>query len=725
MTDDGTKRLKRLFKVIGLGLIDRVRAELDGGTAISVRSPDSGTTPLHHAVRMRQTEIAVLLIERGADPRLTDSHGQTALHLAEDRAVAERLIAQGADVHARDHFGFTALHTACRRADLDVAALLLDSGADVNAENADGRTPYRCASGVAMRDLLRARGATGLPGAEGRLLEPRRKRAGTADIDAQDGCIGADTAGNVWFAGRQGVFRFDGERVEQFRFAESFTVTGIAAAPGGIVYFATNWGLLTELHDDHLVHLATDPAGRVYLLGYEHERPEQHVGVFDGTGFALLRPGVDFPSGLDIKCLAFGPDGALILGCEKGYAHRQGNEWIVVTSDSTVYSVEHDGDALWLGTQFGVYRHGGVEPFKADLVVCLCRDGDSLWAGSSYGGLSRIRDGASTHYSADDSALPGDDIQGLARTTDGTVWILTEEGVAYVRDGDIRPLSAPAPPPPVRPRSLRPVPKDRLVPREHVPDDIVAAVRAAPLQNSTAELLLDLLRPAIEFDLAPTTAPPAVGASKFGGLPDLPDDATWPRYRHDSDRNLPLLLQVNLAEVHPFDLEGLLPADGMLSLFSDTSPDEIEDARVLHLEAGGARLRRRELAPDLVDRRAEADFIAELPEYAMVFSPRWTLPSREFLADRINLTEPDERAIEALREVLAVASSGSRLLGWPDNVQGEFLRDEKGIALLQLDGSALAPEGIWGGGGLIHFVGRRKSLRKRRFGKVTAFMTYT
>jgi hypothetical protein len=50
---------------------------------------------------------------------------------------------------------------------------------------------------------------------------------------------------------------------------------------------------------------------------------------------------------------------------------------------------------------------------------------------------------------------------------------------------------------------------------------------------------------------------------------------------------------------------------------------------------------------------------------------------------------------------------------------------EKGIALLQLDGSALAPEGIWGGGGLIHFVGRRKSLRKRRFGKVAAFMTYT
>jgi hypothetical protein len=68
------------------------------------------------------------------------------------------------------------------------------------------------------------------------------------------------------------------------------------------------------------------------------------------------------------------------------------------------------------------------------------------------------------------------------------------------------------------------------------------------------------------------------------------------------------------------------------------------------------------------------------------------LPSREFLTDRIDLTEPDDRAIEALRGELAGASSGSRLLGWPDNVQGEFLRDEKGIALLQLDGSALAPE---------------------------------
>lgn len=41
-----------------------------------------GWTPLHAAVLEKQTEVAILLLESGADPNLQDINGNTATHLA-------------------------------------------------------------------------------------------------------------------------------------------------------------------------------------------------------------------------------------------------------------------------------------------------------------------------------------------------------------------------------------------------------------------------------------------------------------------------------------------------------------------------------------------------------------------------------------------------------------------------------------------------------------------
>jgi len=58
----------------------------------------------------------------------------------------------------------------------------------------------------------------------------------------------------------------------------------------------------------------------------------------------------------------------------------------------------------------------------------------------------------------------------------------------------------------------------------------------------------------------------AVGASKFGGLPDLPDSLVWPSNENGA---LSFVTQINFAEAGRFDIDSLLPKSGMLYLFYD------------------------------------------------------------------------------------------------------------------------------------------------------------
>ena len=81
-------------------------------------------------------EVAELLLDRGADVNAKNDLGQTPLYHA-DSEVAELLLDHGADVNAKNDFGQTPLHYA----DSEEAELLLDRGADVNAKDDIGQTP--------------------------------------------------------------------------------------------------------------------------------------------------------------------------------------------------------------------------------------------------------------------------------------------------------------------------------------------------------------------------------------------------------------------------------------------------------------------------------------------------------------------------------------------------------------------------------------------------------
>ena len=149
-------------------------ALLDAGADIHQTLPD-GTSPLVVAVINAHYDLAVRLLERGADPTASEQ-GWTALHQlvwtrrpntnrnqhnpsprqsgrVTDLELVEALVAHGADVNARqtkeprdgyrnilNRVGATPFLLAAKVVDLELMRLLVDLGADPLLTNEDGTT---------------------------------------------------------------------------------------------------------------------------------------------------------------------------------------------------------------------------------------------------------------------------------------------------------------------------------------------------------------------------------------------------------------------------------------------------------------------------------------------------------------------------------------------------------------------------------------------------------
>jgi ankyrin repeat protein len=116
---------------------------LDKGADINVAASD-GRTPLHWASSNGHLEVAWLLLEKGADVNTANSSGLVPLHEALRNGhleVAQILLDKGANVNAAKLYKWTPLHWASSNGHLEVAWLLLDKGADVNAADSDGWMP--------------------------------------------------------------------------------------------------------------------------------------------------------------------------------------------------------------------------------------------------------------------------------------------------------------------------------------------------------------------------------------------------------------------------------------------------------------------------------------------------------------------------------------------------------------------------------------------------------
>ncbi|MFP3033742.1 MAG: ankyrin repeat domain-containing protein [Wolbachia sp.] len=168
---------QELFDAIKQNNIDKVRDLINRGADVKAKNKD-GKTSLHWAAEYNDTpEIVQLLIEKGADINAKDKSGKTPLDLANQNdkiKVIEFLVNKSASlnemlplhwavencslkvvklfidndsINAKDRDGKTPLHLAAKTGRSEIAELLVDNKADINATDTSSWTPLHETAG--------------------------------------------------------------------------------------------------------------------------------------------------------------------------------------------------------------------------------------------------------------------------------------------------------------------------------------------------------------------------------------------------------------------------------------------------------------------------------------------------------------------------------------------------------------------------------------------------
>lgn len=117
--------------------------------SVNVQEDRYGTTPLHQAAASGQYDIAKYLLDHGAQPNARDFEQATPLYYVgghprkNSPQLAELLLQRGADVDAETKDRMTPLHVAALHDDAqdEIAMVLLQHGAKMDLRMVDGSTP--------------------------------------------------------------------------------------------------------------------------------------------------------------------------------------------------------------------------------------------------------------------------------------------------------------------------------------------------------------------------------------------------------------------------------------------------------------------------------------------------------------------------------------------------------------------------------------------------------
>lgn len=163
--------------------------------------------------------------------------------------------------------------------------------------------------------------------------------------------------------------------------------------------------------------------------------------------------------------------------------------------------------------------------------------------------------------------------------------------------------------------------------------------------------------------------PSEVGQSYLGGAPQM--TGAWPRF---TGRPLGFVAQLDLAAMRAVGGPDWLPAAGRLLFFYDLElggwgfdPDEAGSSVVLH-DTGEAI---QATEPDDLDAEARFD------PYPVAFAADVSFPGEDRVdAHLADLSEPDERALEAALEAMAPAEPAHQVGGYAGAIQNDGMELE-------------------------------------------------
>jgi len=105
---------------------------------------NDGRTVLVASILGGYTEMALYLLEKGANPNICNLKRESPLHVAcclNLSDICEALLSNGAWIETEDESGETPLHWAVREENLEVIEILLRNGANPDHQNEDDETP--------------------------------------------------------------------------------------------------------------------------------------------------------------------------------------------------------------------------------------------------------------------------------------------------------------------------------------------------------------------------------------------------------------------------------------------------------------------------------------------------------------------------------------------------------------------------------------------------------
>ncbi|MEE9593014.1 MAG: ankyrin repeat domain-containing protein, partial [Thermoplasmata archaeon] len=153
-----------IFEASALNLNSRARELVESDRLWVDRYSFDGWTPLHLGAHFGSVDVLRTLLANGANHRATshNSNGNQPLQAAAAGRQIEAvtlLLEAGADPDADSESGFTALRTAAASGDVDMTRNLLESGATVDVMTEGGKTPMELAieaDHAAVVDILEA-----------------------------------------------------------------------------------------------------------------------------------------------------------------------------------------------------------------------------------------------------------------------------------------------------------------------------------------------------------------------------------------------------------------------------------------------------------------------------------------------------------------------------------------------------------------------------------------